>query len=278
VALHDGSILVIGHEGDDSDGGAIFDPSTGDSRRIDSVGGNAFAVPLVLRDGRVLLVGTQDAGVASNQAMLLDPATGALSSAGTMTRPRGDFSTTTLLADGRVLIVGGVRGFEHTAEIFDPVNGESSAVGSMTTPRIGFTATLLPDGRVLIAAGAVNNAAPVTTQFRSDAEIFDPATNAFTVVGPMTITRAFHAAVALADGRVLIAGGEDPEDVRGGIAAAELFDPATNTFQLAPPMTSGRADADGVVLPSGEVLLAGNHCAAPTCVPSAADTTGDLFR
>src|SRR6185369_6780181 len=179
---------------------------------------------------------------------------------------------------GRVLLVGGGPGFGATAEIFDPSSGAFSAVGSMPAPRTGFTATLLADGRVLIAGGAVDNAGPFNTQLLSDGEIFDPATNAFTVVGPMTIARAFHMAGALADGRVLIAGGQDPVDMRAGIAAAELFDAATNTFALLPPMNAGRADADGVLLPNGEVLIAGNHCLGPGCTPTAFDTWADLFR
>src|SRR2546426_1995858 len=59
--------------------------------------------------------------------------------------------TATVLADGRVLIVGGDSA---TAELFDPTNRTFVAVSNMSRARRGHTATLLSDGRVLVAGGA----------------------------------------------------------------------------------------------------------------------------
>ena len=64
--------------------------------------------------------------------------------------------TATRLADGRVLVTGGIRRGEAalaSAEIYDPRTSDFSATGEMTSPRVGHTATLLRDGRVLIAGG-----------------------------------------------------------------------------------------------------------------------------
>jgi hypothetical protein len=54
----------------------------------------------------------------------------------------------------------------------------------------------LQNGQVLIAGGET-----------AKAELFNPATGAFTATGDMTVSRTGHTATLLADGRVLIAGG-----------------------------------------------------------------------
>jgi hypothetical protein len=61
--------------------------------------------------------------------------------------------------------------------------------------------------------------------------------------------------VTLKDGRVLVAGGNGEEEA---LATAELFDPATETFQPAGAMTRPRGvGASAVLLPDGRVLIVG---------------------
>ena len=74
--------------------------------------------------------------------------------------------TATMLADGRVLVVGGqyvvfdgkaqyqaVVKTTASAEIYDPATETFSPTGSLAAPRYNHTATLLPNGQVLIAGG-----------------------------------------------------------------------------------------------------------------------------
>ena len=86
---------------------------------------------------------------------------------GAMTTDR-ERHTATLLADGRVLIVGGTtsRGTTATVEVYDPSTGLFSVTGSMAEARTFHTATLLPNGKVLVAGGGDEN---------STAEVYDPA-------------------------------------------------------------------------------------------------------
>ena len=155
-----------------------------------------------------------------------------------MTTPREDH-TATLLADGRVLITGGNDTDDHavaSAELYDPTTGTFSPTGSMATARGFHTATLLADGRVLIAGG--DPAGWVADRPDASAEIYDPTTGTFSPTGSMATTRGFHTATLLADGRVLIAGGENGA---GSLASAELYDPTTGTFSPTGSMSTPRA-------------------------------------
>src|SRR5690242_10025431 len=54
----------------------------------------------------------------------------------------------------------------------------------MLTPRVLHTATLLPNGKVLVAGGLITNRPAMHT---SSAEVYDPASGAWTVTAPMSV-------------------------------------------------------------------------------------------
>ena len=156
-----------------------------------------------------------------------------------MTTPREDH-TATLLSDGRVLIAGGYTssmGADFwsglaSAELLDPKTGKFSPTGSLVTARTDNTATLLADGRVLIAGGwSYNN---FRGPFLASAELYNPKTGTFSPAGSMATARVFHTATLIADGRVLIAGGESGTS-SPFLASAELYNPKTSTFSPAGP-------------------------------------------
>ncbi|MDE3134061.1 MAG: hypothetical protein KGL15_08350 [Acidobacteriota bacterium] len=73
----------------------------------------------------------------------------------------------------------------------------------------------------------------------ASAELFDPATGAFTALpAPMTAARFGAVAAPLPDGNVLIAGGDDGRNV---LSSAEVFDPAPVYSPLCPGRWSLRA-------------------------------------
>ena len=122
---------------------------------------------------------------------------------------------------------------------------------SLNVERRGHSATLLKDGRVLIVGG--ENTAGLVGQ----AEIFDPSSNTFLVLGASS-ARTDHTATLLADGRVLITGGRDG---LGALATTDIFNPADNSFSAGPPLKRARAGHTATTLADGRILLAGGDTA-----------------
>jgi hypothetical protein len=202
------------------------------------------ATPLV--DGSILLVGGMAEGAIG--AEIYDPLTGHFTATTGSPRRRAAH-TATRLADGRVLLAGGdVESLQGTAEVYDPATGLFTPTASpLTLPRSSHTASLLTDGRVLIAGGGVPSSL-------TGAEVYDPATGLFTPTkSNMVAGRARHTATRLADGRVLLAGG----NAFG--ATTEIYDPATETFAPAAPLTAKREAHTATRLADGRVLLAGGQ-------------------
>ncbi len=178
----------------------------------------------------------------------------------------------TLLEDGRVLIVEGgtFNGQElHTGEVYDPVRDRFTETGHTFFNRtyIRDGAVRLADGRVLIVGGCGNAVYNSSVSFSGffciglrGAELYDPSTNAFSLISPMLDKRVWHTATPLQDGRILIAGGStaDFADLRY-VTMAEVFDPDTERFIPAGSLAIGRISATATLLEDGKVLIAGGQ-------------------
>jgi hypothetical protein len=178
---------------------------------------------------------------------------GSLASAAAMLEPRSGH-TATLLPDGKVLIVGGMRrnqDFYKSAELYDPAKGKFQLTGEMSIGRVGQVAVLLRSGKVLIAGGWIGHG---TTD---SAELYDPATGKFTVIANMTTRRARPSATLLTDGNVLLAGGGDHDSPDGAIASAEIFRADTLRFQPTGSLHQARSGHTATLLSDGRVLVAG---------------------
>jgi lysophospholipase L1-like esterase len=224
----------------------------------------------VLPSGQALLAGGARAGGSSSAethsittaAELYDPSQGKWSATGAMAVPRL-LHTATLLESGadagEVLVTGGEDSPSQSvasAELYDPTTGAWSPTGSMATERAGHTATLLPSGKVLVVGGNFGKGPA--------AELYDPSTGSFSPTEAMPVDPSFHTATLLergADaGDVLITGGI--ASASGGYtqtAAAELYDPSTDTWSQTGSLLTARDLATATLLPSGEVLIAGGY-------------------
>jgi hypothetical protein len=174
--------------------------------------------------------------------------------------------TATVLADGRVLVAGGLDSADQplaSATLYEPATNAFSPTGSMGTARAFFTATLLVDGRVLVAGGGPPQWSHPGPDLAT-AELYDPKTGTFSPTGSMTTTRQAHTATLLRDGTVLITGGTDAGD--HAVATAELYDPGTGTFSPTGSMASPRGYHTATLLADGRVLVTGGDpCGWATC-------------
>jgi hypothetical protein len=238
----------------------IYDPATGEFTPTGSLTTPRMDhVALLLDNGEVLLAGGVGTGwtfLAS--AEIYDPATGTFSPTGDMSVAR-ESHTITKLQDGRVLITGGHRGrhaaivIYDSAEIYDPSTGRFTTTGRMNVPRHKHDAVLLADGRVLITGGSDESD---DQGAYTSAEIYDPASGAFSMVSSMPTIRYKHigTSLLLENGQVLIA---------GGARNAVLYDPQKDLFKTVPgdlgTATLSRLFSTATLLQNGSVLITGGY-------------------
>src|SRR5881397_3407034 len=128
--------------------------------------------------------------------------------------------------------------------------GTWAPMADLNQPRAEHTATLLANGTVLVAGGRDAAGQPLAS-----AEIYDPATGGYTLLAsPLPAPVWGHTATRLDDGTVLIAGGQRGARYR---RAAQLFDPASDTFAALTPMSTPRGRHTATLLRDGRVLLVG---------------------
>ena len=86
----------------------------------------------------------------------------------------------------------------------------------------------------------------------NSAELFDPATNSFSFAGLVGIPRSRHKATRLADGSVLVTGGQQ---FTGFPSAIELYDAGTGSLRIDGSLNDPRADHTATLLINGQVLI-----------------------
>jgi uncharacterized delta-60 repeat protein len=221
----------------------------------------------LLPDGRVLLAAgenTSPSGIYP-ASTIYNPANNTWTDAG-YTPQNTKYHTATLHPSGQVLVAGGYissgsGGLNYT-QVYDPAAGSWGTTGILSHPRVHYTATLLPNGKVLAAGGDDYG------NLLNTAELFDPEAiggiGAWTPTGNLGGYRNRHTATLLANGKVLVAGGDGPD---GQLNSAELFDPAANggigAWTPTGSLATTRKDHTATLLGNGKVLVAGGYGGSP---------------
>jgi uncharacterized protein (TIGR03437 family) len=243
----------------------LYDPAAGQWSATGSPSTpRANHIAVRLHNGKVLIASGNGSPFSNilNSAEIYDPETGNWSAAGNLNVARQS-PRATLLADGRVLVTGGLvvvgntAVFSNTAEVYDPATNAWTPTAPMNSARVLHTVTLLPNGKVLAAGGS---AAGFNTILQRTAELFDPATNAWTLTGELTTPRMTHTTTLLANGKTLLTGGATANGANI-INNAELYDPATGQWTATGGMSTPRVLHTLTLLPNGKVLASGGASA-----------------
>src|SRR5262249_53424873 len=131
--------------------------------------------------------------------------------------------------------------------------GTFSSTGSMNVTRYGHKTILLGNGQVLAVIGDRTGA--------NTAELYNPSTGTWTLTGTPAVFHEGGSVTRLANGQVLLAGGDNPisSSTPTFTAAAELYDPSTGQWTATGSMVSARQYQAAVLLPNGQVLVAGGE-------------------
>lgn len=242
VLLSSGKVLITSHPM-----AQIYDPAVGLFTPAGPVK-DWSGEPVVVRDGRVVIPAYHDISLYSitgDGLQLINSIPGNYAG----------HPSATLLANGKVLIAGGVPGdYDSTtneAWLYNPRSGTLGGTGLMLFSRDSPTATLLPDGHVLIVGGYDGDAYETGVPTLTDAEDYDLSTGSFTSAGSLLHIRGYlHTTTLLPDGTVLIVGGTNDA------AAAELYVP--------PLRAVSSASLNGPLAPASLASLFGSRLATAT--------------
>ena len=105
-------------------------------------------------------------------------------------------------------------------------------------------------------------------------ELLAQASGTWTTTGNLNTGRLGHTATLLANGQVLVAGGETSTGTI--LASAELYNPATGKWTVTGSMANARTSHTATLLPDGEVLVVGGIGIANPQSPCTA--TAELYN
>ncbi|OXJ21495.1 hypothetical protein CFB82_41165 [Burkholderia sp. HI2714] len=147
---------------------------------------------------------------------------------------------TAQLSEGKILLTGGSIAFGdedftkmesnypayRESYLIDLAQGSSVKAAPMRYPRYQANGVVLADGQVLAVGGSPRSKLFDITGAIMAPELYDPKTNAWTVMAPMDKPRIYHSvAVLLPDGRVWVAGGGQCGGCAVNEASAQIFSP-----------------------------------------------------
>ena len=177
----------------------------------------------LLQNGQVLAVG-------STGAELYNPSTGTwASTAGPPSNP-GAVPPIALLPSGQVWVGDGQLSPGEGDELFNPSTAQWTTFGASPCSCGTYAGALLVTGKVLTTGGVIFvPARPYPTEETvSSAALWDPSTVGWTTTGSLHVSRVYESMTLLANGQVLVAGGQTFDKHLGHfveIASAELYTP-----------------------------------------------------
>ncbi len=224
IVLSSGKVLVIGGNAGANPPAELYDPAANSWSRLPNTSQHQINVAALLSNGKVLVLG-DESNWSYQFSATYDPRSNTWSSIG---RPPISLASAVQLGNGKVLFVRNPapNSDSRRTELYDPALDAWHDAARMEINGVWGTATALPGGRALVAGGPLSGGIMACDPGGScpNAEVYDPAKDAWTVTSGMATSRGEHTATLLANGKVLIAGGFVPPDP-DMTATAEIYDP-----------------------------------------------------
>ena len=252
-----------------------------------------FATSILRQDNRTMVVGGASGALlaqfARDTTEIYDPVTDLFYFGPLLTMPRS-MHTQTELDDGRTLLVGGVNATnlpQAGCEIYDPVADQFVLAAQMHVPRMGHTAVKLSDGKVLVSGGfQALNVMPTQLNALFDIvdsiEIYDPATDTWTLGPDMSEPKAGHLMMRRPNGQVLLAGGISWLSLPTTLAPyasrfCDIYDPVTNTISAGPSMAVPHALCDPADIGNDRWLVAGGMTSMTLLTPGVSTGVAEIY-
>ncbi|MEK2687856.1 Kelch repeat-containing protein [Bdellovibrio sp. GT3] len=241
----------------------IFDPATDQWTYGPDMPTAVSEFPSVtLSDNTILILGglTTAAVTSITTVQAYDPSTNSFSTKAPMALGRYQ-AAAAVLPSGNVLLTGGwasTGSMTATTEIYNVSANTWSAGPSLSGNRRAHGAIGLPSGKILVTSGVSNLTVPSIAAKAS--EIYDPATNSWSV-DPIAIEagHSLGTLLKLPDGRILIAGGGDP-DYTGAVTETYIEGQLTGVAWIgSTPLLGGRVGNTTTLMKNGKILFTGGQ-------------------
>lgn len=276
--LPDGRVLVAGGYGGLSTGqigisnAAIFDPSTSTWTRAADMHYPRWYPDLTeLADGRYVAISgnSTDETTWADTPEVYDPSTNTwtlLSSVNTSQIHEQEYPFSYLAPNGDAFTIGPSEDKSFFLNVADqtwtPVGGSSGVVNG--------SSVMYRPGKILYSGGTETQDSSSAAKATTAVIDLSAQTPTWRQTAPMNYARNYHTLTMLADGTVLAVGGESTwgqtgtSEVSGGVLPSEIWNPTTETWSPAAPISATRGyHSTAVLMPDGTVLVAGSGHANP---------------
>jgi N-acetylneuraminic acid mutarotase len=263
--LDNGTFLISGgeNESDILSEVLIYDPKSNSISVASPLSeSRSYHQSTLLLDGKVLITGGYqknfDSRIPISSAEVFEPSSSSWSSVAPMNVARVNHSST-LLNDGRVLVVGGNNengDLLSSSEIYDPqTNTWSFTKNELKDARSAHFAAIMKNGKVIVMGGF-----GIVTDTLNTVEVYDPALDEWSSVSSFNTGRYRPSYSQLKDGRIMVAGGVYYTDQGEEIAkSVEIYNPITDAWSMGPAMNDARFGQGSGVLSDGKVVVTGGR-------------------
>ena len=224
----------------------VFDPARGAWAAAVPMATARYGFAAATVGGKLYAIGGIAPRSVSSSVEAFDPLTGAWAAVAPMPTARGFMDAAVL--DGKIYVVGGNgagTGVLATVDVYDPPTNTWAPAPTMRTARRNHGVAAL-GGKIYVAGGLDGEPGGINTSCSNTVEAFDPKTNSWAAVAPMSIGRNQFSLNA-ARGKLYAVGGVDPAS--NVLATVEAYDPQQDRWEAVAPMSEARRGASAVCLP-----------------------------